>query len=112
MNLTELVHVAGETSEAKGFHDVGATFGDRIALAHSELSEALEAFRDLGHTDLIYEDSIAVPDKPDGVPAELADVLIRIADLCWVEDIDLEKAVRRKVAYNRYREHLHGGKAL
>ena len=36
---------AYETAKAKGFHDVGTTAIERLALAHSELSEALEAMR-------------------------------------------------------------------
>jgi NTP pyrophosphatase (non-canonical NTP hydrolase) len=48
--------------------------------------------------------------KPEGVAAEFADVLIRIGDFCGGFGIDLERAVREKLAYNRTRPHRHGGK--
>lgn len=46
--------------------------------------------------------------KPEGVASELADVIIRVLDMCGAHDIDIETAVRLKVAYNATREVLHG----
>lgn len=84
------------------------TFGDLLALMHSELSEALEEVRD-GHdpAEIYYEG-----DKPEGVPSELADVLIRIFDACGHYEIPLGKALVEKLAYNRGRPFRHGGRVM
>lgn len=98
----------------------GQTFGDYIALAHTELSEALEAYRDWrledrtgrvvsAHREVGLDD---VPVKPLGVGSEFADLLIRLVDMADVFGIDLEAEYRRKIAYNRTREYQHGGRTL
>lgn len=46
--------------------------------------------------------------KPEGLPSELADTLIRILDACAAWGIDIEEAVQRKIAYNRTRQIKHG----
>lgn len=78
---------------------------ERIALIHSELSEALEEYRrgTLGD----YEGEGG---KPEGFAIELADAVIRLFDLCGALGIDLEDAVSRKHEYNRTRQYRHGGK--
>lgn len=110
MKISELVTKAYDLAKSKGFHDedAGITFGDRIALCHSELSEALEAYREYG--DLCNHNDIGM--KPEGVPSELADVVIRIADMCGVYGINLESAIGEKLAYNETRPHRHGKKKL
>lgn len=76
---------------------------------HSELSEALEDYRNgFAAAQIYYGDR----QKPCGVPIELADVLIRIGDLCGYFGIDLEQAVKEKLQYNKGRPYRHGGKVI
>ena len=46
----------------------------------------------------------------EGVPSELADVVIRIMDICEYYGIDLEKVILEKHEYNKKREFKHGNK--
>ncbi len=49
--------------------------------------------------------------KPEGLPSEMADILIRACDSAGALGIDLEAALRAKIAFNRSRPYRHGGKA-
>lgn len=111
LTVSRLVERAFDGAKAKGWHDpeVDASFGDRIALIHSEVSEALEAFRECGDTGKVWH---RADGKPEGVVVELADVVIRIADLCGKHGLDLERAILDKLAFNATRPHRHGGKHL
>jgi NTP pyrophosphatase (non-canonical NTP hydrolase) len=77
-----------------------------LALIHSEVSEALEDAR-VGNMGIQYEG-----EKPIGFDIELADVMIRVLDLAGAMDIDLDLAIRTKMAYNSRRSYRHGGKAI
>jgi len=50
--------------------------------------------------------------KPEGVPSELADIVIRVFDMCGYYGIDLYAAIKEKMAYNESRPYKHGGKKL
>ncbi len=89
------------------------TFGEDIALLHSELSEALDAFRQWGLADVtLWPRRGEQLPKPEGVGSELADVLIRLVDLAESRGINLAAEYHRKMAFNRTRAWRHGGKAL
>lgn len=111
------------------------SFVEEIALLHSEVSEALEAYRDHGLDDVTMDagsthvlirllDRVlrdlrrftgqgehALP-KPEGVGSELADVLIRLLDTAYFNGVDLQQEYERKMAYNRTRPFRHGGKRI
>lgn len=93
--VNDLCKQAYETAKSKGWHDEERETGTMLALIHSEVSEALEADRK-GDTELFAE--------------ELADVCIRIFDLCGLKNINLEAAILEKMEYNKLRSYKHGGK--
>lgn len=87
--------------------DFSRTFGEEVALLHSEVSEALEAYRDIG-----FEGRTQPDGKPDDVASEFADILIRLLHYSLVHGIDLAAEFDRKMAYNRGRPWRHGGRTL
>jgi NTP pyrophosphatase (non-canonical NTP hydrolase) len=100
------------TAEEHGWHEY-AMYGslnipEKLALVHSEISEALESYRD--ETGEPWEFYVETDGKPEGFCIELADAVIRIADLCGELDIDLEKCIKTKMKYNETRPYRHGGK--
>lgn len=48
--------------------------------------------------------------KPEGIAAELADVIIRVLDYCAYAGIDIENVLEVKHEYNKSRPYRHGGK--
>jgi NTP pyrophosphatase (non-canonical NTP hydrolase) len=108
-----------ENCIAKGWRNADGSydgsFGDAMALLHSEVSEAFEAWREHGTDDTTsYAQSLVcgTPPKPEGVGSEFADILIRLIDDCDIYGIDLAAEVERKLEYNRTRLYRHGGKKL
>lgn len=114
LTIKGIIESSYETAKEKGWWKPEKSFGELIALIHSELSEALEEYRTgKKPTEVYYNElDLSKDPKPEGIPIELADVIIRIADLCGHYGVDLEDAIRQKLIYNQTRPHRHGGKKL
>lgn len=121
-SLAEWQKHVKQVNEEKGWYEAERTFGDEIALIHTELSEAFEAFRSHGFEDMTAKlckkcDDFGrhAPDhicKPEGVGSELADVLIRLLDTCERHNVDVEDELSRKIEFNKTRPWRHGGKRV
>ena len=85
--------------QTQGFWESDNT-GEKIALMHSELSEALEADRK-------NLDAEHIPGFT-GVEEELADVIIRILDFAGHHQLRLGEALSAKITYNLTRPFKHG----
>lgn len=84
------------------------SFGDFIAHVHGEMSEAWEEKRDGRADDEIYYRQ--GDRKPEGIPVELADAIIRIAAWSKRHGVPLDRAIKEKQAFNEGRPYLHGRK--
>ncbi len=103
--LNELSKKIRETSIRKGFQTVyPSTWRDndlliptKLALIHSEVSEALEAFRN---------------DDYANFKEEIADIIIRTLDLAAGLAMNVDLIVKYKMAKNASRTKMHGGKRI
>ena len=134
MNLTEFAKEVHQNAVDHGWWEKEVSFGEVVALCHSEISEALEQYRQgmplvyniciknglpcIG-AECVHFDDFTLScskqqetDKPEGVAVELADCILRILDYCGKEGIDIEKILLDKHEYNKSRPYRHGGKRL
>ena len=105
--ITDADHIAEITS---GTRLGKALVAEKIALIHSEISEAME-----GHRKGMRDDHLT---NRLSIEVELADAVIRIADLCGALGLDLGGAISEKLEYNASRadhkpenRRAEGGKA-
>lgn len=82
-------------------------FGEIMMLIVTEASECYEHYRNGQDINEVF---YGKNDKPDGVPIEMADIIIRVPDACAAFDIDIDRAMSIKMAFNETRPHRHGGK--
>lgn len=111
--LNELADKISDTAEEKGFWDIdhaGDTgiIGLKLALIHSEVSEALAVHR--AEYDDSEEDVVTrmTPLQEDDFAEELADILIRVLDVSGYYGFDIGNIVIDKMQKNQGRPHRHG----
>ncbi|MBW2977275.1 hypothetical protein KY331_00360 [Candidatus Woesearchaeota archaeon] len=94
MEVKQLIEIVMKQAKEKGFgvkpEDVNVA--EKIALIHSEISEAFEAYR---------KKNI---EGKGGFKEELGDAIQRILHLCGIFDIDVEKKILEKIESNKSRE--------
>ena len=94
ITLKKLTDIILEQAKRKGFGTKRSEINamEKIALIHSEISEAGEAYR---HKNL---------KGSDGLAGELASTVIRILHLAGCYNIDLEKEIIKKIKRNEKRK--------
>lgn len=119
--LDELANRIADINRANGWYEDSRRFGEDVALIHSEVSEALEEYRrgnllgwyrNANDLEVIAEGANYEGFKPEGVPSELADIIIRVLDTCHRYGVDITGEIEAKLAYNATRGYRHGGKVL
>lgn len=95
-----------------------AFYNEKISLISSELGEATEAMRigkffkadaeELEKLDNGLFQNAYITHAKDTFEDELADSFIRLCDLCYKMNIDIEKFISLKMKYNKLRTERHG----
>lgn len=100
--FTNMQRAVYANSYAKGFHTGSVddeSISQKLALIHSEVSEALEELR---------RTNVSNEDRAENFVKELADVIIRTMDLAEAMGLNLGAAITQKHLVNLKREPKHG----
>lgn len=122
--INELAKQVHENAKKKGFFEAPRNIGEMLALIHAEVSEALEADRANKYCELDSDRVYTLFCWPDNggftddytneikgtFEEEMADIVIRVMDMCAYKNIDLEAHIKAKMRYNSLREYKHGKK--
>lgn len=100
-----LMLIAGEVAEAHEELRKGRAPGERYYSAPASLVNEVGSMEKA--LEILHKDGLA---KPEGLPSELADVLIRVLDLAAELKIDLADVIREKLVFNETRARMHGVK--
>ena len=106
--LNDIAALVGKNAIDKGFRNAEPNrdmLGTRLLLVVSEVCEALESVR---KGDMVQDVHVTKQGKLEGFPTELADVIIRVLDLCDEYGIDVGRVCSAKHEYNLTREARHG----
>jgi len=129
--MKDLIAKAHGTAKEKGFWDTERNVSEMLMLIVSELAEAQEALRKNHYADkavangLFHDIALEEIDEDFHVNKgiwkslfeekikssfedEIADVAIRLFDLCGGLNIDLDKHIELKMKYNSMRGYKHG----
>jgi len=95
VSLNDLANAISKWRDTQGFVTEWFNTPTKLMLCVTELSEAMEAYRDNNRTNF---------------DEEIADVFIRLLDICGALYIDIEKEIEKKMMANVNRPKLHGRK--
>ena len=99
--LWTLQMLIGDWREEKGFETSWGNIKEKLLLIHSEVSEANEELRN----DVFSPYFIGGNDE---FKAEMADIAIRLLDICDATNIDLAYEIAKKMEKNEGRPRKHG----
>jgi NTP pyrophosphatase (non-canonical NTP hydrolase) len=88
LRIAELQTEVKQLLDEKGFAYDKSTFWEKVALAHTEISELADAVKKKGFS--CQED----------IEAEFADIIIRTMNFALMFEFDAEKAIANKMAKN------------
>ena len=94
-SIADIAKKVHKNAVEHGWWDKERLVPELLCLIHSEVSEALEAYRN---------------SNIEGMAEELADIVIRVFDMAEGMGIDIQTEIIEKHMINKKRTYRHGGK--